>query len=458
MKIVILGAGQVGSTVAHSLSSEENDITVVDTNADHLKNLQDRLDIRGVIGFASHPTVLVRAGIEDADLIIALTSSDEVNMTACQVAYTLYNTPTRIARIRSSDYIDNPELFERDHCPVDVLISPETLVTQYIARLIEYPGALQVLDFADGRAQLVATQAYAGGPLVGHRLQTLREHMPKDADARVAAIYRQDKTIIPDGSTIIEENDTVFFLAAQRNIRTMMKELRPMDNPVRRIILAGGGNIGSNLARQLERKHHVKIIERDPERAEAIAETLEKAIVLVGDCADEELLREEAIDTTDVYCVLTNDDEANILSSMLAKQMGAEKVIAIINRPSYVDLVESSSIDIAISPQQITIGALLTHIRRGNMVRIHSLRKGAAEAIEAVALGDKRSSRVVGRAIEDINLPPGTTIPAVVRGEEVIIAHHDTVILENDHVILFVPDKRQIAAVERLFQVGAIFI
>ena len=458
MKIVILGAGQVGSTVAHSLSSEENDITVVDTNATHLKNLQDRLDIRGVIGFASHPTVLVRAGIEDADLIIALTSSDEVNMTACQVAYTLYNTPTRIARIRSSDYIDNAELFEREHCPVDVLISPETLVTQYIARLIEYPGALQVLDFADGRAQLVATQAYAGGPLVGHRLQTLREHMPTDADARVAAIYRQDKTIIPDGSTVIEENDTVFFLAAQRNIRTMMKELRPMDHPVRRIILAGGGNIGSNLARQLERNHHVKIIERDPGRAEAIAENLEKAIVLVGDCADEELLREEAIDTTDVYCVLTNDDEANILSSMLAKQMGAEKVIAIINRPSYVDLVESSTIDIAVSPQQITIGALLTHIRRGNMVRIHSLRRGAAEAIEAVALGDKRSSKVVGRAIEDINLPTGTTIPAVVRGEEVIIAHHDTVILENDHVILFVPDKRQIAAVERLFQVGAIFI
>jgi len=237
-----------------------------------------------------------------------------------------------------------------------------------------------------------------------------------------------------------------------------MKELRPLDNPVRRIILAGGGNIGSNLARQLERNHHVKIIERNPQRAEEIAESLEKAIVLIGDCADEELLREEAIDTADVYCVLTNDDEANILSSMLAKRMGAEKVIAIINRPSYVDLVESSSIDIAVSPQQITIGALLTHIRRGNMVRIHSLRRGAAEAIEAVAMGDKRSSRVVGRAIEEIDLPAGTTIPAIVRGEEVIIAHHDTVILENDHVILFVPDKRQIAAVERLFQVGALFL
>ena len=458
MKIVILGAGQVGSTVATSLSSEENDITVVDSNPAHLRELQDRLDIRGVLGHASYPTVLVRAGIEDADMVIAVTSSDEVNMTACQVAYTLYNTPVRIARIRSSEYIDNTQLFEREHCPVDVLISPETLVTDYIARLIEYPGALQVLDFADGRAQLVATQAYAGGPLVGHRLQTLREHMPADADARVAAIYRQDKTIIPDGNTVIEENDTVFFLAAQKNIRMMMRELRPLDSPIRRVILAGGGHIGANLARYLERDHHVKIIERDAVRADEIAEGLERAIVLVGDCADEKLLREEAVDTADVYCVLTNDDEANILSSMLAKKMGAEKVIAIINRPAYVDLVEAGSIDIAVSPQQITIGALLTHIRRGNMVRIHSLRRGAAEAIEAVALGDKRSSRVVGRAIEDIDLPPGTTIPAIVRGEEVIIAHHDTIIRANDHVILFVPDKRQIAAVERLFQVGAIFV
>jgi trk system potassium uptake protein TrkA len=458
MKIVVLGAGQVGSTVAHSLSNEENDITIVDTDAKQMRILQDRLDVRGVIGHASHPKVLVRAGIEDADLVIALTSSDEVNMTACQVAYTLYNTPTRIARVRSSEYINHPQLFEREHCPVDVLISPETLVTQHIARLIEYPGALQVLDFADGRAQLVATQAYAGGPLVGHRLQTLREHMPADAEARIAAIYRQEKTIIPDGNTVIEENDTVFFLAAQRNIWTMMKELRPLDSPVRRIILAGGGNIGSNLARHLERKHHVKIIERDQDRAEFIAEDLEKAIVLVGDCADAELLREEAIDTTDVYCVLTNDDEANILSSMLAKKMGVEKVIALINRPSYVDLVESGSIDIAVSPQQVTIGALLTHIRRGNMVRVHSLRRGAAEAIEAVALGDKRSSKVVGRAIEEIALPEGTTIPAIVRGEEVIIAHHDTVIQEHDHVILFVPDKRQIAAVERLFQVSALFV
>jgi trk system potassium uptake protein TrkA len=282
--------------------------------------------------------------------------------------------------------------------------------------------------------------------------------MPAGADARVAAIYRQDKTIIPDGATVIEENDTVFFLAARKHIRTVMKELRPLDNPVRRIILAGGGNIGANLARGLERAHYVKIIERNPETAELVAQELEKAIVVVGDCADEELLREEGIDNTDVYCVLTNDDEANILSSMLAKKLGADKVITLINRPSYVDLVESGSIDIAVSPQQVTIGALLTHIRRGNMVRVHSLRRGAAEAIEAIAIGDKRSSRVVGRTIEEIKLPEGTTIPAIVRGENVIIAHHDTVVQQGDHVLLFVPDKRQIAAVERLFQVGATFI
>ena len=458
MKIVVLGAGQVGSNVAHALSREENDITIVDIDQMRLKELQDRLDIRTVHGFASHPKVLVRAGIEDADLVIALTSSDEVNMTACQVAYTLYHTPTRIARIRSSEYMDHPELFEREHCPVDVIISPEELVTEYVSRLIEYPGALQVLDFAGGRAQLVATRAWSGGPLVGHRLHNLKHHMPSGVESRVAAIYRDDETIIPDGGTIIEENDIVFFLAAKRHIQTMMQEFRPLGRTVRRIVLGGGGNIGGNLARRLERLYHVKVIERNPDIAEDIAEELEQAIVLVGDCADEELLREESIDTTDVYCVLTNDDEANILSAMLAKKMGAEKVIALINRPAYVDLVESGSIDIAVSPQQVTIGALLTHIRRGNMERVHSLRQGAAEAIEAVALGDKRSSKVVGKTVEEINLPAKTTIPALVRGDEVIIAHHDTLIHENDHVILFVPDKRHIPAVEHLFQVEATFL
>ncbi len=458
MKIVILGAGQVGSTVASALVHEDNDITVVDIDQVRLKELQDQMDIRCVLGHASYPKVLERAGIEDADLVIALTNSDEVNMVACQISYTLYNVPTRVARVRAAEYTERPELFHREHSPVDVLISPELLLTRYITRLIEYPGALQVLDFADGRAQMVATEAEAGGLLVGQKLYTLRHHMPANTDARVAAIYRQGQLILPDGNTVIEENDLVFFLAARRHIPAVMKELRPMDSPIRRVILAGGGNIGKNLARGLERDHHVKIIERDPVRAEAIAEDLAKTIVLVGDCADENLLREEAVENADVYCVLTNDDEANILSALQAKRMGAKKVIAIINRPSYVDLMESGTIDIAVSPQQVTIGSLLTHIRRGSMVRVHSLRRGAAEAIEAVALGDRRSSKVVGRSLEELDLPESTTIGAIVRGKDVIIAHHDTVIEEHDHVLLFVPDKKQIHAVERLFQVSATFI
>ena len=458
MRIVILGAGQVGSTVASALVHEDNDITIVDKDESRLKELQDQMDIRSVLGFASHPKVMERAGIEDADLVIASTSSDEVNMVACQIAYTLYNVPTRIARVRAVAYTDREEIFHREHSPVDVLISPELLLTQYIANLIEYPGTLQVMDFADGRAQLVATEAESGGLLVRQKLYTLAQHMPGQSDARLAAIYRDGELILPEGSTIIEENDIVFFLAARRDIPAVMKELRPIDNPVRRVILAGGGNIGKNLARQLERDHHVKVIERDPVRAEAIAEELSKTIVLVGDCTDANLLREEAVDTTDVYCVLTNDDEANILSALQAKRMGAKKVIAIINRPSYIDLMESGTIDIAVSPQQITIGALLAHIRRGSIVRVHSLRGGAAEAIEAVAIGDRRSSKVVGRSLEELSLPEGTKIVGIVRGENVIIAHHDTVIEERDHVLLFISDKKQIHAVEQLFQVSASFI
>lgn len=458
MKIVILGAGQVGTTVARSLSHEDNDITIVDTDADRLRDLANHLDLRTVQGFGSHPKVLQRAGIEEAELFVAVTNSDEVNMVACQVAYTIYNTPTRIARVRSSEYTDHQILFSREHSPIDVLISPEQLITQHIARLIEYPSALQVFDFADGRAQLVAARADEGGRLVGQQLSILSQHMPSGSDARVAAIYRSGELVIPDGDTTVEEDDTVFFLAATRHIQTMMKEMRPLENPIRRIILAGGGHIGSNLAKLLERDHHVKVIERDPERAEKIAGELERAIVLVGDCMDEQLLREEAVDASDVYCMLTDDDQANILSALLAKRLGAKRIISIVNRPSYVDLVEAGSIDIAVSPEQITIGALLTHIRRGSMARVHSLRRGSAEAIEAVALGDKHSSKVVGRKVEEIELPPGTTIGAIVQDDDVVIAHHNTVIREHDHVLLFVPDKAQIPAVERLFQVSATFI
>ncbi len=457
MKIIILGAGQVGTSVAENLVREANDITVVDVDAKRLHELQDRLDLSTVAGHASHPSILARAGAEDADMVIAVTNSDETNMVACQVAYTLFHTPTKIARVRARDYLEHNQLFTQEALPIDMLISPEQAVIDQVQRLIEYPGALQVLDFADGRVRLVAVRAYYGGPLVGHELRELREHMPS-VETRVAAIFRRGTPITPQGDTVIEVDDEVFFIAATENIRAVMSELRRLDKPVKRVILVGGGNIGKGLAAALEDRYQVKLIEHNPQRVDMLSEELDKTLVLLGDAADEELLLEENIEDTDVFCAVTNDDEANILSAMLAKRLGARKVMALINRAAYVDLVESSDIDIAISPQLATIGGLLAHVRRGDVVVVHSLRRGAAEAIEAVAHGDERSSKVVGRAVEDIKLPPGTTIGAIVRGDQVLMAHHDTVIEPDDHVILFLVDKKRITEVERLFQVGVTFL
>ncbi len=457
MKIIILGAGQVGRSVANALVHEDNDITVVDQNNDLLLELQDRLDLGILQGHAGQPDVLRRAGAEDADMILAVTNSDETNMVACQVAYTLFHTPMKIARVRSQAYLDYPEIFAHEAFPVDELISPEQLVTEYILRLVEYPGALQVLDFARGRVRLVAVKAYYDGPLVGHKLCTLYDHIP-NIDARVAAIYREGEVIQPMGDTVIEADDEVFFIAATENIRAVMSELRKQEKRYKRLIFAGAGNIGRRLAQSLESKYRVKLIESDQGRAREIAERLDKTIVLHGDAADEDLLLEENIENTDVFCAVTNDDEANILSAMLAKRLGAGKVMALINRAAYVDLVQSGPIDIAISPELATIGSLLTHVRRGDVVVVHSLRRGAAEAIEAVAHGDRGSSKVVGRTVDEIKLPKGASIGAVVRGEEVLIAHHDTTIESGDHVILFLVDKRQIRDVEKLFQVGVIFL
>ena len=458
MKILILGAGQVGSSAAYHLSREEaNEVTVVDMSTDVLRELQDRLDIRTVVGHAAYPDVLKRAGADDADIIVALTDTDETNMVACQVAYTQFKTPMKIARIRSADYMNARKLFTQESIPVDVRISPEQLVCEFVEQLILYPGALQVLDFANGRVRLIGARADRGGMLVDQQIATLKEHIP-NTEGRIAAIYRDGKSLQPDGDTVIREGDEVFFVVARQDVRVFMSEMRKLDDPVRRVIIAGGGNIGVRLALALEQTNQVKIIERNVKRARQISEQLNKAIVLVGDAADEELLLEENIDNVDVFAALTNAEEANILSAMLAKRLGARKVMALINRPSYVDLVESGTIDIAISPQQVTIGSLLAHVRRGDVVKVHSLRHGTAEAIEAVAHGVAEESKVVGRKIEDIPLPRGTDIIAVVRGEKVIIAHHDTVIETDDHVILFMTDRRKIDRLENLFQVGVSFI
>jgi trk system potassium uptake protein TrkA len=456
MKIIILGANQVGSALAETLANEANDITVVDTDSEKLRELKDHIDIGTIVGEGCHPDVLEKAGGDDADMIIAVTESDEINMVACRVAYSLFQTPKKICRIRSSAYLGSNQLFGKHGIAVDVVISPELIISSYISRLLDLPGALQVLDFAEGKAQLVAVKAFYGGPLVGQEIRLLRQHMPA-VDARVAAIFRKDRPIIPEGSTVIEADDEVFFIAAQNNIRACISELRRLDRPYKRIMIAGGGNIAMRLAEDIEQRYQVKIIETNPQRCDFLAEHLDKAIVLNGEASQQELLIEENIEDTDVFLALTNDDEANIMSSLLAKRLGAKKVMAIINNPAYVDLVQGGEIDIAVSPQQATIGSLLTHVRRGDVVKVHSLRRGAAEAIEAVAHGDQAASKVVGRAIENIDLPEGTTIGAIVRNDEVLIAHDDTVIETDDHVILFLVDRKGIQEVEHLFQVGFSF-
>ncbi len=456
MKIIIVGAGQVGGTLAENLASEANDITVIDPDKGRLAELNDRIDIRTVNGLGSYPDVLEQAGAEDADMLIAVTNSDEVNMLACQVAYSLFRTPTKISRVRAPAYLNRKQLFRNDAVPIDVLISPEQVVTKHIKRLLEYPGALQALDFAEGAVSLVAIKACKGGALVGHELSDIRKHVP-NIDTRVAAIFRDGKPIIPSGSTVINEGDEVFFIAARKHIKAVMSELQPLDKDYKRIIIAGGGNIGHRLAEKLERRYRVKIIEASEERAHQLSEQLERSIVLNGNAADKEMLLNENIENTDVFIAVTNDDEANIMASMLAKRVGARKVITLISNPDYVDLIQGGEIDIAVSPQQTTIGSLLTHIRRGDVVNVHSLRRGAAEAIEAIAHGDHRSSKVVGKRLDEIALPTGTTIGAIVRKKEVLIAHDHIRIEPEDHVILFLIDKGKVREVEKLFQVGLTF-
>ncbi|MFT6733239.1 MAG: trk system potassium uptake protein TrkA [Polaribacter sp.] len=456
MKIIIVGAGQVGGTLAISLAGEDNDITLIDTSPKKLRVLQDHLDLRTIVGYGSHPNILRQAGAEDADMVIAVTNSDETNMIACQVAYSVFNTPTKIARIRSPEYLKEKKLFNSDNLPVDVVISPEQLVVKHIQQLIENPGALQVMDFAEGLVRLVAVKAYYGGLLVGNTLSTLRSHMP-NIEARVAAIFRRGKAIVPTGDTVIEADDEVFFIAESNHIRQIMGELQELEKPYKKIMIVGGGNIGLGLAKKLEQDYSVKLIEADAKRALSISDHLDEATVLHGNASNKDLLSEENIDHMDVFIAVTNKDEANIMSAMLAKKMGARKTMVLINNNAYTDILQGKEIDIAVSPQHTTTSSLLTHIRRGDVANVYTLRRGAAEAMEAVAHGTEDTSKVVGKAIGEIKLPKGTTIGAIVRDKKVIMAHHNIVVQTDDHIILFLVDKKHVGEVERLFQVDLTF-
>jgi trk system potassium uptake protein TrkA len=473
MKVIILGAGQVGASVAEGLVSEENDITIVDYDAVRLAQLQDRLDLRTVVGNAATPSALREAGADDADMVIAVTQSDQSNLVACKLAHGVFNVPTRIARLRSRDFLEDESLLSPENFAVDFALCPEQVITDYIRRLIEFPEALQVLNFAKGRVSLVAVRAYEGGLLVGKQIKQMREFLPPDMDARIAAIFRRDQAVFPEGETVVEAGDEVFLLAAAEHIRPVLRQLRRMMKPVERIMIAGGGNIGLRLAKSLEKRYEIKLIEGRKERAELIANELDRTLVLLGDATDEELLERENIAEMDLFLAVTNDDEDNIMSGSLAKRLGSKRVVALINRRAYAEMIEGGPIDIGISPAQVSIGALLAHVRQGDVAEVHSLRRGAAEALELVAHGDAKTSQIVGKRIDQIDWPHGVTVAALVRNfdkavvvgqtddwtsitrhGEVVIAHHDTVIEAEDHVIVFCSRKRLVKKVEKLFQVS----
>ena len=451
MNILILGAGRVGSASAIQLASEQdNEVTVVDMDDERLDKLSSKSDLRVIEGNASHPNILMSAGAENADMLIAVTSSDEVNMVSCQIASTLFNTQTKIARIRQAEYTKHSDLFSEGNIPVDFILSPEALVTNYIAEVIEHPGAFQVLNFAEGKIKMVGVKTKQHGFLVDRPISHLHEHLGNEK-VRIAAVYRDGEMISPGGATVIKEGDEVYFIAAPEDIDYMITEFNQDQEKARNITIAGGGRVGYKLAALLEKDNHVKIIEKDSGRAKYIAEKLESAIVLKGDSADDSLLKEENIENSDVFVATTNSEEANILSAMVAKRMGAKKVMAIANKDSLSDLAEAGTIDIAISAERITTSALLSHVRKGDVVTVHKLKRGNAEALEAVA-HDHEESNAVGKTVEEINLPEGSFITGIVSHQgEIKAVHGDTMIEADDHVVVFIDNRDTIGEIETIF-------
>jgi trk system potassium uptake protein TrkA len=350
LNILILGAGQVGSELTEILSEDGHSITLVDLDEEKLEKESEQHDIKIVSGNCCYPQTLEDANIQDTELAIAMTEWDEVNLVACQMIKHLNKKTRTMARIRAREYLKGKgnKIFENGEYSIDVLISPETLITEYISKLVQLPGALQVLDFGDGRASMVSVKAVENAPITGHKISELREHIP-NADARVAAIYREEEIIIPSGEDYIKDGDEVYFISARANIKKVMSEIRPADSKHKSIMIAGGGKIGRRLAKILEDKFSVvKIIEKSRKRGDYLSENLDHALVLNGDATDEDLLIEEGIEQIDMFCSVTDSDEANVMSSLLAKKLGAKKVLSLMNKQSFLDLIHQGEVDITV--------------------------------------------------------------------------------------------------------------
>ena len=451
MKVLILGAGGTGASVAEALADEGNEIVVIDNDPMRLEALKERLKITSIIGNAAHPNILEQAGLADIDLVIAVTDRDETNMLACTIIRKLYGQPKTIARIRAIDYLKNPKLFGPEGVPIDIVISPEQNVMQTIRNLIELPGVLHVSDFANGLIRLFSVKVAAGGFLTGKQIKTLKGRLT-EGRIRIVAIFRDGQAMPADGEAVIQADDEVFFFAPRLEVRRLLKDMGCLEKPIKRITIAGGGHIGKRLAQALEKDHDVKIIESDPKRVKKIANDLDQTTVLQGDCGDETLLLEESIDKTDLFCAITDNDGENIIAASLAKVHGARKAICVLNNLYYNKLLPGTGIDLVVLPNVETLGCILKHVRRYDVAQISLLRNGTAEAIEAIAHKGKGENSVVGRKVDTVGLPEGIVLGALIRNDEAIAIHHDTIFEEGDHVVMFTLDKKLVPSIGEKFR------
>jgi len=450
MKVIIIGAGEVGYHIADSLSREGIDTVVIDRNEERLHEISETLDVQTVLGSGSSPEVLKRAGMAQAEMVIAVTDSDETNMIACLLASTQCRIPIRIARIRSVELGSGDcSLFGTDRLNIDLRINPEEEAVNNVMDLLEYPGAAEVFRFAGGRIRLLGFQIDPGAAVIGKKISDLRAMAP-DLKVLITAIVRGDKLIVPSGISIIENGDYLFTVTDAPRVPQMLRFFGKQTEPPRRIIIIGGGDTGAMLAEAIEKKNiTVKIIEKKQRRCEILASRLEKTVVLRGDGTSQELLREENIEEADFFIAVTNDEEANILGALLAKQLGARKVISLINRIDYIPLVSRVGIDGVINPRHSAIRKILHYIRKGKVISVTPLRDDKAEAFEFIAL---ETSEITGRPFKDIHFPRGTIVGAICRGEEVIIPDGNSVIRPGDHVVIFTPHSA-IGEIEKLLTV-----
>ncbi len=457
MKVIVCGAGQVGSNIARHLAAENNDVTVIDQSPDLIQKINDSLDVKAMVGYASHPDVLEQAGAGDSDMIIAVTFADEVNMVACQVAHSLFNVPTKIARVRTQSYLSPlwQDLFSREHMPIDVIISPEIEVAQAILRRLEVPGAFDVIPFVDGKVNVVGVRLGEDCPVIDTPLRQLTEIFP-DLNIIVTGIVRDGQAIVPTDEDQLFAGDEIYFVAPAEKVKRGLATFGHEEQEARRVVIVGGGNIGLFLAREIEASYpnvKVKIIESQRARAEHILDQLDHTVVLHGDALDQELLREANIRETETVVAVSNDDKVNILSALLAKRAGCERAMTLINNSAYGPLVTSLGVDVFIDPRATTVSTILQHVRRGRIRGLHTLPDGAAEIIEAEAL---ETSTLVGKPLREVKIPAGVIVGAVVRGDEVIIPGGDTEVKPRDRVILFAL-RDMVRKVEKMFSVRVDF-